>query len=244
MKPLESFDAERADFEKVFDAIRRIDRAPLAELQSLEWLVEMTRGVGLVPIPEAENAYADEAVHLNSSQQGVIQLPREFARWLLLAAEHRPASYLEIGCFNGATAALATAYLRRFNADFRAVTIDLWPAFLFYDEVRTLLPLRYEVPKTSFDFRDAPPFDAVFIDGDHSFDWAWADYRNAGRAARLCALHDVNNGPYRELAHGGVPAVWDLIKRDNAGPGIEFVEIFEHSRGQAVMGIGVRVRGS
>ena len=236
--PLEAFEIERADFAKVVAGIRKIQAASLDELRSAEWLLETIRAVGLVPIPDAEITYEGEDEWLNSSQQGLIQLPREFARWLLLLSEHRPASYLEIGCFNGATASLAAAYLQRFNPAFSATTIDVWPAFVFHYEVRDLIPLRYVVGKTSFDF-SAECFDAVFIDGDHSFEWAWADYQNVGRAAKVCALHDVNNAPYRDLAMGGVCGVWEMLKRDEAGPGIAFTEIFEHPS-REIMGIGVR----
>ena len=193
-----------------------------------------------MPIPDWETTYEGETDWLNSSQQGLIQLPREFARWLRLLAEHRPATYLEIGCFNGVSASLAAAYLQRFNPAFSATTIDVWPAFVFFHEVRELIPLRYVVGKTSFDFA-GENFDAVFIDGDHSFEWAWADFQNAGRAAKMCALHDVNNAPYRDLAMGGVCGVWEKIKRDEAGEGVEFTEIFEHPS-REIMGIGVRVR--
>ena len=55
-------------------------------------------------------------------------------------------------------------------------------------------------------------FDAVFIDGDHTFEWAWADYQNAGRAARVCGLHDIASVHYLENYElGGVTAVWDVI---------------------------------
>ena len=240
MTALEAYDVERADFERVLAGVRRVLAATPAELGSLEWLIATIREVGLVPIPEAALTYEGEEEHLNASQQGVIQLPREFARWLLLAAAHRPARYLEIGCFNGATASLAAAYLSRFHPAFEALTIDLWPAFLFHREVRELIPLRYEVGRTSFDLR-GQDFDAVFIDGDHSFDWAWADYQNVGRRAPVCAFHDVNNAPYRELPLGGVCGVWELVKREEAGAGVEFTEIFEHPS-RDLMGIGVRVR--
>ena len=235
--PLEAYEIERADFARVVAGIRKIQAASLEELRSLDWLLGMIHEVGLVPIPDAEITYEGESDSLNSSQQGLIQLPREFARWLLLLAGHRPATYLEIGTFNGATASLAAAYLQRFNPAFSATTIDVWPAFVFHHEVRDLIPLRYVVGKTSFDFA-AERFDAVFIDGDHSFEWAWADYQNVGRAAKVCGLHDVNNAPYRDLAMGGVCGVWEMVKREG-GAAVSFTEIFEHPSRQ-IMGIGVR----
>lgn len=237
---LESYEQERADFARVVAGIRRIQAATEAQLASTDWLVDVIREVGLVPIPDAASTYEGEEDYLNGSQQGLIQIPREFARWLQLVAEHRPARYLEIGCFNGASASLAAAYLARFHPSFEAVTIDVWPGFVFCEEIRDLVPLRYEVPRTSFDLR-GEKFDAVFIDGDHSFDWAWADYRNVGRAARVCGLHDVNNAPYRQLPMGGVCGVWELLKRDESGAGVTFTEIFEHPS-RELLGIGVRVR--
>lgn len=230
------FAAERADFTRVLGAMRQIASAPADALRSLDWLVTLIREVGLVPIPEAASTYVGEEDFINGTQQGLIQLPREFARWLLLLGEHRPASFLEIGCFNGATAALAAAYLRRFVPEARVATCDLFPAFLFHEEANALAPIEYHVGRTSFDFR-GQAFEAVFIDGDHSFEWAWADYVNVGRAARLCALHDVNNAPYRELHLGGVCGAWDRIRAEESG---EFVEIFEHPSAD-IMGIGVRI---
>lgn len=237
--PVNDFETERADFARVLAGIERIQAAAPGELESFEWILGVIREVGLVPIPDAELTYEGEGDFLNSSQQGLIQLPAEFARWLLLAGEQRPASYLEIGAFNGASACIAAAYLQRFNPAFQATTIDIWPAFVFYHEVRERIPLRYVVGKTSFDFA-GQAFDAVFIDGDHSFEWAWADYQNVGRAARICALHDVNNAPYRQLAMGGVCGAWELICQEQE-PAVRFLEIFEHPSA-AIMGIGVRLR--
>jgi hypothetical protein len=36
------------------------------------------------------------------------------------------------------------------------------------------------------------PFDAIFIDGDHSFDGVRADWRNYGPMGRLIAFHDIH----------------------------------------------------
>lgn len=238
--PDSPYEIERADFERVLAGIRAIQVASRDELTSFDWLLATIRAVGLVPIPDYEVTYAEESEWINASQQGLIQLPREFARWLLLLAEQRPQTYLEVGCFNGASASLAAAYLQRFRPDFHATTLDVWPAFLFYEKVRDLVPLRYLVGKTSFDFA-GETFDAVFIDGDHSFDWAWADYQNVGRHAALCGFHDANNAPYRQLPLGGVCGVWELVQREETALNVEFLEIFDHPNDD-IMGIGVRRR--
>jgi hypothetical protein len=238
----ERYEIEYADFCRLLAGVRQIQAASMAELQSFDWLTQVIREVGLSPIQGGMIAYQGEDEWINGSQQGVVQLPREFARYLMLVAEHRPATYLEIGTFNGATASLAAAYLQRFNPALQATTIDLWPGFVFYGKIRGLIPLRYVVGKTSYDFA-GERFDAVFIDGDHSFEWAWADYENVGRGAKLCAFHDVNNAGYRDLFMAGVCGVWELARRDEGGPHVEFIELFEHPTGN-IMGIGVRLQRS
>jgi hypothetical protein len=92
------------------------------------------------------------------------------------------------------------------------------------------------VGKTSFSFRDTH-FDSVFIDGDHSFDWSWADYQNVGRHARLCAFHDIANAPYLDLSLGGVCGAWKLLKQTDKKS--RFEEIIAHPSRQ-IMGIGIR----
>jgi hypothetical protein len=235
---LETYEAERADFERVLDAIRRFQTAPVESLHDLEWVREVVSTVGLAILFPPEEIYADDAGLMNGSHQGITQYPREFARWLLLLGEAPVDSYLELGCYNGATACLAAAYLHRLNPNLRAVTADVTPWFLFHPQVRDLIPLEYHVGKTSFDFQ-TETFDAVFIDADHSFPWALADFRNVGARARICGIHDVKSRHFLEHeALGGVTAVWELIKREFGGPGIEFIELFDHP--EEYFGIGVR----
>jgi len=238
---LEFYESDRADFGRVLAAIGAIQSASLEQLRDLQWLVEVVRSVGIAALHPVEEIYADEAHLVNSSRQGLTQLPLEFAKFLRFMADFRIESYLEVGCYNGGTACLATAYLHRFNPQLRAVTIDLIPWFIFYPLVRELIPLEYRCGVTSFHFANER-FDAVFIDGDHGFEWAWADYQNVGRTARVCGIHDVNSQFFYDQSDlGGVTAAWELIKRDEAGRGIEFAEFFEHPHAN-IFGIGVRAR--
>jgi hypothetical protein len=236
---IESYDADRADFERVLAAIRSFQGAPVANLHKLDWVYDVVCSVGLSALFPPEEVYADEAHLMNSSSQGITQYPREFARWLILLGQSPVNTYLEIGSYNGATACLATAYLHRLNPALRAITADVTPWFIFHPLVKSLIPLESHVGKTSYDFQ-AQPFDAVFIDADHSFQWALADFRNVGEGARICGMHDVRNLHYLENEPlGGVPAVWQLLKRDFGGPGIEYVELFDHP--DEKFGIGVRL---
>jgi len=129
---LEFYENDRADFEKVLAAIRAIQTASLDELRDIAWLVEVIRSVGLYPMHPVDELFADEAHLANSSGQGLMQIPLEFAKFLRFMADYRIESYLEIGTYNGGTACVATAYLHRFNPNLRATTIDVWPWFIFY----------------------------------------------------------------------------------------------------------------
>jgi hypothetical protein len=236
----EAYDADRADFERVLDAIRQFQTAPVAKLDDLEWVYEVVCSVGLSPLFPPEEIYADEAHLMNASCQGITQYPREFAHWLILLGQSRVNTYLEIGSYNGSTACLATAYLHRLNPDLHAITVDVAPWFFFHPLVKGLIPLEYHASKTSFDFQHRS-FDAVLIDADHSFPWALADFRNVGESARICGIHDVKSRHYLDNEPlGGVTAVWQLLKRDSCGPGIEFLELFDHPG--EYFGIGVRIR--
>lgn len=237
---LEAYDAERADFERVLGAVRQFQAAPIESLHDLEWVYGVVRSVGLAALFPSEEIYSDEAGFMNASHQGITQYPREFARWLVLLGGATVNSYIEIGCYNGATACLATAYLHRLNPSLRAVTVDVIPWFFFHPLVRDVIPLDYQVAKTSYDFQ-GQVFDAVFIDADHSFPWALADFRNVGERARLCGIHNVKSRHFLDNeALGGVTAAWELIKRDFGGPDIEFIELFDHPG--EYFGIGVRIR--
>jgi predicted O-methyltransferase YrrM len=54
------------------------------------------------------------------------------------------------------------------------------------------------------------PFDAVFIDGDHSYCGARADWENYGSMGRIVAFHDIHGHPDKTF---GVPRLWQAISR-------------------------------
>lgn len=152
-------------------------------------------------IAESVENYEGEEAHINASQQGVIQYPREFARCLQLFAEQRPASYFEVGCYNGATASLATAYLQRFNPPSRR---------------RPSTSGRPSSSTTScaISFRCATawarfPTTSRTSVSTRSSSMATTALNGLGRIIKtsdampcICAVHDVNHAPYRERPAG------------------------------------------
>ena len=122
---LEALEAERRDFQLVQDAITTIQGATLEQLRDLEWIERVICSVGLGILHPPEVIYADKGHLVNASHQGVTQYPLEFARWLRLLADFPVRTYMELGCYNGGTACLATAYLHRFNPELRAITAAL-----------------------------------------------------------------------------------------------------------------------
>lgn len=79
------------------------------------------------------------------------------------------------------------------------------------------------------------PYDAILIDGDHSYDGVAEDWRNYREMARIVAFHDIAGSGQAEGVNGfpvEVPRLWAEIKASGART-VEFV-----SPGSK-MGIGV-----
>lgn len=87
------------------------------------------------------------------------------------------------------------------------------------------------------------PFDALFIDGNHSPEYVLADWKNYGPISRIVGFHDINwnntwrsarnNTPPSDGSTMGAPKIWEQVKR-----GKRFKE-FKYCPTQNYYGIGV-----
>lgn len=82
--------------------------------------------------------------------------------------------------------------------------------------------------------RDLGPFDAIFIDGDHTAEGVKADWKAYRSLGRIIAFHDIDvttETVGKRAGRFGVAALWRRLKADHP-----HVEIIDRERG---MGIGV-----
>jgi hypothetical protein len=229
----------RRNGHKLLAAIARIEKAAISELQDVDWVTDLVRRTGLKYLPPpSSRVYGADERYMNWHGDGLFQIPRQFARFLVFCGQMRPKTMIEIGTNNGWTASIATAYFRRLCPGFHAVTVDIVDLFFMLSEVEKRLPLKFCLGRTSDDFR-GQNFDLCFIDGDHSFAWVCRDYENVGQLARICAFHDIIDSYVDAADDGGSRRHWQGLRRAESA---HFVEFTDHSSGQSVMGIGVRAR--
>ena len=238
--PIRNLFKQRAEW-KLLAGIECLSQASLEQLKNVEWLEAAIGRIGLKYLPSPyHEVYGDDVHRMNFHGDGLFQIPRQFARFLALAAAHHPKSFLEIGTNNGWSAAVAAAYLARFVPDFHLTTIDIADHFRAKDALRERVSVQFVLGKTSDDFKGMP-FDVCFIDGDHSFPWVERDFNNVGQFAKVCAFHDINDLTTDRNEGGGSRKHWNQIKGELKDRGT-FTELLDHSKNQPVMGIGVYVR--
>lgn len=178
-----------------------------------------------------------------------LQDPAELAAFIALLQARRVRSYLEIGARYGGTFELVMSML---PIGAVGVAID-FPGGDFGDArsaedlvaaVRRLDARGYDArcifgPSSALEVRKrfaqaAQPFDAVLIDGDHSYAGVLSDWQFYGRAARLVAFHDIAAPAGHANRHGHVvevPRLWAELKSRRRH--VEFVTP------GSLMGIGV-----
>ena len=175
------------------------------------------------------------------------QYPNQFGKYLAQLSQWRISSYLEIGVRHGGTFIITAEYLRRFHPLERAYGVDILnsPSVLRYRRFN---------PKTDFlnldsrssrfaDFLNRqPPFDLVFIDGDHSEAACRNDFLRVKDHANIVALHDIASD-----ICPGVCKVWNEVKTQH-GNEYRFFEFRDQyasvltRTGKSYLGIGIAVK--
>jgi predicted O-methyltransferase YrrM len=153
----------------------------------------------------------------------VFQRPTEFAQLLALFDERKPRRILEIGTYYGGT---LKQWLTRGHTDL-VVSVDLfqnhydprpkaaqWAAQSSVDVV--FMQGNSHDPNLIEAVRSYGPFDWVYIDADHYYAPAKADWRNYGEMCApggIVALHDIVACP-RVHPEIEVPRLWAEIKAE------------------------------
>jgi SAM-dependent methyltransferase len=189
--------------------------------------------IGLYHDDRREIVYGADIKYMRPSIDGIglWQIPGEIEALLEELKDKQILSFLEVGTFQGFTYLLLKKFLTELNKYCSCLTID--PTKWFKQKLFDLCGANYE-QKTSDDFV-GKHFDLVFIDGDHTYDCALADFNNVGRHASICVFHDINDIYCEERCHkGGVPVLWRELRQL-----YRHTEIKKQSDGQRIMGIGV-----
>jgi len=222
--------AQSAYTGKLVRGIKRILAAPEKNLVDPAWVLDVIRRIGLRY--DRRGIYGSDAKYMNFLGPGLWQIPEQFAGALVKLGAMRPANLLEIGTCDGWTCSVMTAYLLRFYPGFRALTVDPINQFPAWKRVQKLLPVEFR--QATSDDLTGEKFDLCFIDGDHSMDWVRRDFDQAGRFARICMFHDINDAL---AGNGAVMAFWQELKI--RFPGKRRWEFAGHPEKVAVMGIGI-----
>lgn len=164
------------------------------------------------------------------SSNGIWQYPEELTDLILLLIQSNIKNFLNIGTFNGLTFEIIAHFLTSFNPSIHCCTYDL-----FFHSPKIINKYEYIFGKSNF---DRSQFDAVFIDGDHSYMGAKKDWDSVKHTAKIIAFHDiVDMYIYCDRkCDGGVMRLWNEIKKENLHT-IEFIA--EIDRPMSIMGIGV-----
>jgi hypothetical protein len=167
---------------------------------------------------------------------GMWQQPEELAGLLHYLQNHRIASFLDIGTFNGATFKCVSDFLTQLNPNVACTTVDVREAY-----PRITDPSYTYKIGTSADFKEQV-FDLVFIDGDHDYGPSQCDFEFVGQRAKFCVLHDISDEfVFGDCAGGGCTQLWrDLkLRLVSSHTCIEFIAADKPTQN---MGIGLLIK--
>ncbi len=200
-------------------------------LRNPEVVANLIRAFGLVcwgpPVFGKDEQFKNHATEM----AGIYQTPDQLSKALVYLSNFKINTYLEIGIFQGGNFLFVSEYLKRFNPEIKCMGID--PTNYLNPEIRELTELSewMRIASVTSDKLDGRKFDLVFIDGDHSAEWVKKDYESVGQHAKICMLHDIQEG--------SCPAVmqfWDNLKKTTKKTCIEFLESQDAG---PIQGIGI-----
>ena len=184
-------------------------------------------------------------IHNNTGGLLIWQYPNQFSKYIVLLKSLNIKSYLEIGCRWGGTFVLTCEYLSRFNVLDKCVAVDIIDspvsAYCSTSPNKTFICMN----STSDEFKEymkGNMFDAIFIDGDHSYEGVKNDYEMAKYNGNVYIFHDIHS-----MACPGVVKFWNELK-NTMGELYDFYEFTEQysevvrNTGQTFLGIGVAVK--
>jgi len=131
-------------------------------------------------------------LRMRGSHLRIVQLPREFAQFLVFMGERAITSYLEVGTSTGGSFLITDSYLRAISPGYRKS--------IGYDRRSKLRDFRlYQERFPTCVFRHchsknmslAEDVDMSFIDATHKRHWVWHDFRKVKDHSRFVAFHDI-----------------------------------------------------
>src|SRR5262245_15116805 len=167
----------------------------------------------------------------------------EFVPFCQLMQSEGVRSYLEIGSFSGGSIEVAAQYL---PVGSRIVSIDKpWKEtkqIRLAGILDTLKQRGYETylcvgdsthSRSIYKAKKFGPYDALFIDGDHTLPYVKRDWENYGPMARIVGFHDIA----KDKPPHGASAFWNQLKTGYRH--VEFISEATRARTDGAFGIGV-----
>jgi predicted O-methyltransferase YrrM len=152
-------------------------------------------------------------------ESNITQVDAEINEYIELLRKYNVKSYLEIGSAYGGSLWRVANSLPQGS---RVLSIDLEPKDSLKECIAELNIAGYTAHLVPFDstkleaIRIASlmgPFDAVFIDGNHTLPYVSADWLNYGSLSHIVAFHDIN-APYKPHRRNPmmVAQLWGTLK--------------------------------
>lgn len=202
------------------DTFETLKQHPTDQIKNVEWLQSF-----LAPHCKIKR------LRKRAGRLRIIQIPNEFARFLVFMANNNVSSYLEIGVSTGGSWFFAHQYLK--------ATVPAFSKSRGYDQTSKLRDpeqMFAAFPEAEFVHMNSKNiklgderWDMSFIDARHTKRWAMRDFEKVRRNSKFVAFHDI------VLEGSTVGEAWSEIKS-----GLEHWEfIDENIPSHAQCGIGV-----